>query len=167
MTDKITNERQVFGSYLQRLLRERKIGQSPLAACLGTTVGTISKYTTGRNLPDDDKMEGITDFLRNFLSETELIELTKLYLNASTSIKLVDSQGYSLSDIHFLKIFNEQTLMQQKGVLELMLQNAEDNRVQMAQNAGFVNETPGTYNAPSRKVIVQAKASKKGKKDKS
>ena len=139
MTERITNERQIFGSYLQRILRERRIGQAPLASYLGTTVGMISKYTTGRNLPSDEKMELITEFLRNFLSENEQIELTKLYLEASTSIKLVEAQTYSLSDLHFLQLFNDQTLEQQREVIETMLQNAEDNRVKMAQNAGLEN----------------------------
>lgn len=138
MTDIKNNEKEAFGLYLANLLKSKKIGQQPLANHLNVSVGMVSKFVTGRNLPSDARMEAIIDFLNFHISQDEEMRLMQLYMNAASPIaSMIESKSRNVLENHFLSLFHQMTEAQQYKMLSDMLQVVEDNKNQMAKNANL------------------------------
>lgn len=164
MTDAKTNEKEAFGLFLANLLKSKKIGQAELADYLQVSVGMISRFVTGRNLPSDARMEAIIDFLGGRISHDEETKLMQHYIGGASPIfASIEQKSRTVLENHFLHLFHQHTESQQSKLLANMLQTIEDNTMSMAENAGFVNESQANY-TPSGKASAQAGTSKRGGK---
>jgi transcriptional regulator with XRE-family HTH domain len=142
MTDSRTDAKEAFGIYLASLLKSKRIGQQELATYLQVTVGMISRFATGRNLPSDTKMEAITNFLAGRISHEEEMKLMQYYMSATSPIfASIETKSRSVLENHFLSLFHQLKEIQQNKLLRDMLQAIEDNNEEMAHNAGFENNS--------------------------
>jgi transcriptional regulator with XRE-family HTH domain len=147
MTDARTDEKQRFGIYLSNLMKSKRIGQLELAEYLQVSVGMVSRFATGRNLPSDLKMEAIVDFFGGRISHDEEVKLMQHYLAATSPMfASIEQKSRNVVENHFLHLFSQHTEKQQNHLLARMLQTVEENNCTMAHNTGL-EEEPGEYNA--------------------
>ncbi len=124
----IEEKKKIFGRCLGDLLAQTGRGQKGIADYLGLSIGRISHFVTGLNLPTDDAMEMITEYLSRYLSENDLIRLMKFYMDANSKIpSLIDQKSRSVLENHFINLFHQLTEQQQYKLLQHMLQLVEDN----------------------------------------